>query len=125
MTARKDFSFDPQSPYVVHLSASVNQGSNPLVPTVQWAGARDALHVIHGGPAKCRAADFLPRRDVTRVTPKDIGTVDSEQGAFGLVAWTTTISWRASVLPKQVPLRLHYESVASRHPRITLPRRPT
>src|SRR5829696_7634233 len=114
LTARKEFSFNPQSPYVVHLSASVNQGSNALVPTVQWGPALgDALHVNSRG-----SSDVPPRPifyqdgSVTRVTPSNIGTVDSKEGPFGFAGVDDHYFLSAAVLPRQVPVRLHYESVA-------------
>ncbi|CAN5783476.1 membrane protein insertase YidC [soil metagenome] len=114
LTARKDFSFNPQSPYVVHLSASVNQGSNTLVPTVQWGPALgDALHVNSRGSSDVPPRPIFYRDgDVTRVTPKDTSTVESQEGAFGFAGVDDHYFMAASVLPKQVPVRLHYESVA-------------
>jgi YidC/Oxa1 family membrane protein insertase len=114
LSVRKEFSFNPQSPYIVHLSASVTQGSNVLVPTVQWGPALgDALHVNSRG-----SSDVPPRPifyqdgSVTRVKPSNIGTVDSKEGAFGFAGVDDHYFLSAAVLPKQVPLRLHYESVA-------------
>jgi YidC/Oxa1 family membrane protein insertase len=114
LTARKEFSFNPQSPYVVHVSASVNQGSNVLVPTIQWGPALgDALHVNSRG-----SSDVPPRPifyqdgSVTRVKPSNIGTVDSKEGTFGFAGVDDHYFLSAAVLPKQVPLKLHYESVA-------------
>jgi YidC/Oxa1 family membrane protein insertase len=114
LTARKEFSFNPQSPYVVHLSATVNQGTSALVPIVQWGPALgDALHVNSRG-----SSDVPPRPiyyldgDVTRVKPSNIGTVDSKDGAFGFAGVDDHYFLSAAVLPKQVPVRLHYESVA-------------
>jgi len=114
LTARKEFSFNPQSPYVVHVSASVNQGSNALVPTIQWGPALgDALHVNSRG-----SSDVPPRPifyqdgSVTRVKPSNIGTVDTKEGTFGFAGVDDHYFLSAAVLPKQVPLKLHYESVA-------------
>ena len=114
LTARKEFSFNPQSPYVVHLSASVNQGGNALVPTVQWGPALgDALHVNSRG-----SSDVPPRPifyqdgSVTRVKPANIGTVDSKEGALLFAGVDDHYFLTAAIVPKQVPVRLHYESVA-------------
>jgi YidC/Oxa1 family membrane protein insertase len=39
LSATKRFDFHPQSPYVVHVTASVTQGDKALVPAIQWGAA--------------------------------------------------------------------------------------
>lgn len=114
LTARKDFSFDPRSPYVVYLSARVSQGSTPLVPTVQWGPAiRDAVDLDARASGEMSSRPILSHDgDVNRVDPSDIAEVASQEGAFGFAGVDDHYFLTAVVLPKQVPVRLTYETVA-------------
>ncbi|HXG54495.1 MAG TPA: membrane protein insertase YidC [Vicinamibacterales bacterium] len=114
LAARKDFSFDPRSPYVVHVSASVNQGTTPLVPTVQWGPALgNAVDMDSRGSSEVASRPILYRDgDVNRVDASDIAEVASQEGAFGFAGVDDHYFLTAIVLPKQVPVRLTYETVA-------------
>src|SRR5690606_20668273 len=39
LQVRKEFSFHPDSPYVVHFSATVNRAGAELIPTIHWGPA--------------------------------------------------------------------------------------
>lgn len=115
LAARKDFSFDPRSPYVVHLSASVTQGSTPLVPTVQWGPALgNAVDVDSRASGEMASRPILYRDgDVNRVDASDIAEVASQEGPFGFGGVDDHYFLTAIVVPKQVPVRLSYETVAA------------
>ena len=61
LTARKEFSFFPASPYVINFSATVSQGGKELVPTVHWGPALGSGIVASSRTLQpSSAADFLP-----------------------------------------------------------------
>ena len=111
LSARKEFAFDPNSPYVVHLSASVNQGSAPVVPTVQWGPALgNALHVnLRGSTDMPPRPIFYRDGDVTRTDTSDIAEAPTQEGSFQFAGVDDHYFMAATVLPKHNPVRLRYQ----------------
>ena len=111
LTVHKAFSFDPQSPYVVHLTATVLQGSTALVPAVQWGPAIGTHVNINslGYNAPPRAI-YYTDGDVERVDVSDIPEVANQQGVYGFAGADDHYFLSAVVNPGQ-PLRLTYAVV--------------
>jgi YidC/Oxa1 family membrane protein insertase len=111
LAVRKEFSFDPQSPYVVHLSTTVVQGSTALVPAVQWGPAIGTNININtlGYNAPPRAI-YYTQGDVERVDVSDIPEIASLQGMYGFAGADDHYFLSAAVNLAQ-PLRLTYQVV--------------
>ncbi len=116
LTARKQLSFHPQNPYVVHLSASVDQGGKPLVPTVHWGPAvGNALELNTSGYIMPPRPILYRDGDVERVDVGDIAEVANAQGLFGFAGvddhyfMTAAVSLKEpvalNVAPVPVPAR--------------------
>jgi YidC/Oxa1 family membrane protein insertase len=111
LTVRKEFAFDPHSPYVLKFSATVSQGSSSLVPTVQW-GPAIGTHLevnrrgYHAPPQPIYYADG----DVERVTVTDIPKAPDLQGSYGFAGVNDHYFLVATVNPPS-PLRLRYDVV--------------
>ena len=112
LSARKQLSFHPQNPYVVHLSASVNQGDKPLVPTVHWGPAiGNALSLNTSGYIMPPRPILHRDGDVERVNVADIAEVANAQGTFGFTGVDDHYFMTAAVTLKE-PVTLHFEPVA-------------
>jgi YidC/Oxa1 family membrane protein insertase len=111
LTVHKAFSFDPQSPYVVHLTATVLQGSTALVPAVQWGPAIGThVNVNSLGYNAPPRAIYYTGGDVERVDVSDIPEVANQQGVYGFAGADDHYFLSAVVNPGQ-PLRLTYAVV--------------
>ena len=88
LAVRKEFSFDPASPYMLGFSATVAQNGAPVHPMIQWGPAL-GKGVVEGGGVGTYSPPAQPifYRDgsVTRVKPSDIQERPTEEGAFGFV----------------------------------------
>ena len=110
--ARKQLSFHPQNPYVVHVSASVDQGGTPLVPVVNWGPAiGNALDVNTSGYVMPPRPILHRDADVERVNVSDIAEVANTQGVFGFAGVDDHYFMTAAVGVKE-PVALHFEPVA-------------
>jgi YidC/Oxa1 family membrane protein insertase len=112
LTARKQLSFHPQNPYVVHLSATVTQVGSPLVPIVHWGPAvGNALDVNTSGYNMPPRPILHRDGDVDRVNVSDIAEVANAQGTFGFAGVDDHYFMTAAVTLKE-PVALHFEPVA-------------
>ena len=110
--ARKQLSFHPQNPYVVHLSASVDQGGTALVPIVHWGpGVGNALGVNTSGYVMPPRPILNRDGDVERVNVADIAEVANTQGVFGFAGVDDHYFMTAAVGVKEA-VALHFEPVA-------------
>ena len=88
LAARKEFSFDPASPYVLGFTASITHNGAAVHPTIQWGPALGKGVVESGGvgtyspPAQ---PIFYRDGSVTRVATSDIQERPTEEGTFGFV----------------------------------------
>ena len=111
LTARKELSFDPQNPYVVHFSATVAQGSTALVPTVHWGPALgNALDVNARGYHMPPRPIIYRDGDVDRINVKNIAEVANTEGLAGFAGVDDHYFMTAAVKLKD-PLRLRFEPV--------------
>jgi YidC/Oxa1 family membrane protein insertase len=108
LTAHKEFSFAPGSPYVIGFSATVTQGDRELVPTVHWGPALGS-----GVVASSRTYNPPPQpifyRDgsVSRIAAAKVAASASQDGVFGFAGADDHYFLTAIVAPGQ-PLHLDY-----------------
>jgi YidC/Oxa1 family membrane protein insertase len=83
LTARKEFSFTPDRPYIIEFSAAVSKGGKPLNPTVMWGPAL-GTGVVSSGMTYAPSPQpiFYRDRDVTRVKFGDIAEHQTVDGAL-------------------------------------------
>ena len=111
LSATKRFDFHPQSPYMVHVTASVTQGDKPLVPAIQW------------GPSLGTALDASaqgyynqpPRAIVHQAGDEERYAVDElaeipQQGTYDFVGVDDHYFMAAAVRLKE-PIRVQYDSL--------------
>jgi YidC/Oxa1 family membrane protein insertase len=111
LAARKEFSFDPRSPYVVHLSATVTQESTALVPAVQWGPALGTnLNLNTLGYNAPPRAIFYTNGEVERVGADDVAAITTQPGVYGFAGADDHYFLSAVVNPNG-PLRLTYQVV--------------
>jgi YidC/Oxa1 family membrane protein insertase len=112
ITVHKKFAFDPQSPYVVYVSASVTKGGSPLVPSVQWGPALET-----GLDAKSAGYYNQPPRALVhrageeeRFDASEIGEIANAQGQYDFIGVDDHYFLVTAVGLKE-PAQLHYELV--------------
>jgi len=111
LAVRKEFSFDPRSPYVLHLTASVTRDKQPLAPTVHWGPAIGTnLNVNTLGYNAPPRPIYYTDGDVERVDASDVPEYANPQGVFGFAGVDDHYFLSATVNPNH-PLRLGYEVV--------------
>ena len=111
LSVRKDFFFDPRSPYVVHFTAAVSKGAAPLVPTIHWGPAIGTNLTVNtsGYNAPPRPIYYVDG-DVERIDASDVAEVANQQGAYGFAGVDDHYFLSAVVNPNQ-QLRLGYQVV--------------
>lgn len=111
LVARKEFSFHPDSPYVLHFSATVTRGSTVLVPTIQWGPAigtnRDVNTNSYNAPPQ---PIYYTDGEVERISAGDVPEIANQQGTYGFAGVDDHYFLSAVVNPNQ-PLRLSYDVV--------------
>ena len=83
LTARKEFSFSPDQPFVIEFSASVSKNGKALNPTIVWGPAL-GTGVVSSGMTYAPSSQpiFQRDRDVTRVGFGDISEHQTVDGAL-------------------------------------------
>ena len=112
LEVQKRFDFHPQSPYVVHLSATVRRGGADLVPTIQWGPAiGTALDVnarsYHAPPQPM----YYTNGDEYRIGAGDVAEIANQQGTYGF-AGVDDHYFLAAVVNPQGQIALNYRVVA-------------
>ena len=111
LSAKKQLSFDPRNPYVVHVSATITQGSSVLVPIVHWGPALGNALDVNSSGYQMPPRPILHRDgDVERVNVEDIAEVANAEGLFGFAGVDDHYFMTAAVQLKE-PVRLHFEPV--------------
>jgi YidC/Oxa1 family membrane protein insertase len=113
LTARKEFTFAPNQPYVIELSTSVVKNGAALNPTVHWGPALGTGEVSSGMTYAPSSQAILYRdRKVTRVGFKDLAKYQTTEGTFGFVGVDDHYFLSAELAPKEKePVRIQYEPV--------------
>ena len=111
LTARKEFSFHPDSPYVLHLSASVTRGSEALIPTVEWGPAIGTnLEVNTSGYNAPPQPIYYTEGDVERIAAKSVPEIADQKGTYGFAGVDDHYFMSAVVNPNG-PVRLQYQVI--------------
>ena len=111
LTARKEFSFHPDSPYVLHFSATVARDSASMLPTVQWGPAIGTnVEVNTSGYNAPPQPIYYIDGDVERISSSDVPEIANQEGTYGFAGVDDHYFLSAVVNPSQ-PLRLSYQVV--------------
>ena len=111
LTARKEFLFKPDSPYVLDFSATVSQSGKELVPTVQLGPG-----IGSGLVASSRTYNPAPQpifyRDgsVSRIKPNKVAENAVQEGALGF-AGVDDHYFLAAAIPAGRPLHVEYHAL--------------
>ncbi len=110
LSARKDFTFSPDAPYVIALSATVKQGEREIVPTIYGGpGIGSGLVVSTMGMYSPPPQPIFYRDGtVSRISTSDIPNNASLDGAFGFVGVDDHYFMSAVVAGGQ-PLHVEYK----------------
>jgi len=111
LTARKEFGFTPNQPFVIDVSVSVLKNGTPLNPTVHWGPAIGTGAVSSGMTyAPSSQPIFYRDRKVTRVGFKDLPKYQTVEGPVGFAGVDDHYFLSAELAPKE-PVRIQYEPV--------------
>jgi YidC/Oxa1 family membrane protein insertase len=111
LKVRKEFLFDPQSPYVVKFTAAVTRGGETLLPTVQWGPAIGTnLEVNTRGYHAPPQPIYYKDGEVERISDAKVPEVADQQGTYGFAGVNDHYFLSAAVNPPS-PLRLKFEVV--------------
>ena len=111
LTARKEFVFTPDNPYLVHFSADVRRGDAALLPTVEWGPALGS-GIVASSRTYSPAPQPIFYRDgsVTRVKTTKIQENPRQEGGFGFAGVDDHYFLTAAV-PIGQPLVVAYRPV--------------
>jgi YidC/Oxa1 family membrane protein insertase len=116
--ARKQFRIDPNTPYVVSVSASVTDGGKAQNPFVQWGpGLGDVLETGGGGmfmPLRKSEAIFAIDGDVERIQAADLNTTPRYQGNYQFAGVDTHYFISIAVKPGSADLEYYPVPVPSK-----------
>ena len=111
LSVRKEFSFDPNSPYVVHLTATVTRGSEALIPTIQWGPAIGTnVEVNTSGYNASPRPLYYTNGDVERIGASDVPPIANQQGTYGF-AGVDDHYFLSAAVNKNQQLRLNYQVI--------------
>jgi len=111
LTAKKAFAFHPDSPYVLHLSASVTRGAETLVPTIQWGPAIGShLEVNTSGYNAPPQPIYYTDGDVERIASTSVSEIADQKGTYGFAGVDDHYFMSAVVNPTG-PVRLQYQVI--------------
>ena len=111
LTAEKRFTFNPRSPYIVEVLASVTKGGSTLVPAIQWGPALGtALDASAAGYYNMPPRAVVHQGSEERYDAKKIGEIANVEGAYEFAGVDDHYFMVAAVTLKE-PVRLHYETL--------------
>jgi YidC/Oxa1 family membrane protein insertase len=112
LSARKEFTFTPERPYLVRFGANISRNGAAMNPGVKWGPAL-GTGIVSGGMTYAPAPQpiFFRDRKVTRVGIKDVEKHQAEQGAFGFAGVDDHYFLSAIVPPPSEQLQLSYSPV--------------
>ena len=111
LTARKEFVFPDQSPYVIDFSATVSQGGKPVVPTILWgpgigSGLVTTTRTYNPPPQPI----FYQDGSVTRVKENKVAQSAAHDGLFGF-AGVDDHYFLVAALPAGHPIHVEYRTL--------------
>ncbi len=113
LSARKDFTFSAEQPYVVDFSATVTRAGAEIPPILEWGpgiGTGIAPASSMGTYSPAAQPIFYKDGDVTRVAPKEIQKNATQDGKFGFAGVDDHYFLAAAVIGGQ-PLHLEYRPI--------------
>jgi YidC/Oxa1 family membrane protein insertase len=111
LTAKKEFAFTADEPYVVEFSATVSKNGKPLDPTVMWGPALGTGMVSSGMTyAPSPQPIFYRNRDVTRVKFDDVSQHQTVDGALDF-AGVDDHYFLSAALTRGQPATVRYEAM--------------
>jgi YidC/Oxa1 family membrane protein insertase len=111
LAVRKEFTFDPQSPYVIRVSAQVTRGSESLLPTIQWGPAIGSKLEVNTSSYNAPPRPiYYTDDDVERIGASDVAEIANQQGTYGFAGVDDHYFLSAAVDPNQ-HLQLNYQVV--------------
>jgi YidC/Oxa1 family membrane protein insertase len=112
LTAHKEYSFAPGSPYVVSFSAAVSKDGKELVPAVEWGPALGS-GVVPSSRSYNPGAQPIFYRDgsVSRIASAKVPANASQDGVFGFAGVDDHYFLTAAIAPGQ-PLHLDYKQLS-------------
>ena len=112
LSARKEFTFSPDAPYVITVSAVVTQGEREIVPTIYGGPGIGSGIVVSsmGTYAPPPQPIFYRDGDVSRIAASDIPKHAVVEGAFGFVGVDDHYFLSAAVAGGQ-SLRVEYKAL--------------
>jgi len=111
LAVRKEFTFDPQSPYVIRVSARVTRGSESLLPTIQWGPAIGSKLEVNTSSYNAPPRPiYYTDDDVERIGASDVAEIANQQGTYGFAGVDDHYFLSAAVDPDQ-RLQLNYQVV--------------
>ena len=108
VTVRKEFTFDPQHPYLIGFTATVMRGETAVIPAVQWGPAL-GTGIVGGGMTYSPAPQPVFYRDqkVTRISIDKVPEQRVQEGALGF-AGVDDHYFLSAALPARQPLHVEY-----------------
>ena len=112
VAVKKQFVFDPQSPFVVAVTATASKGGTPIVPAVQWGPALGtALDAESAGYYNQPPRAIVHRDgDEERYAADGLEDIANAQGTYDFAGVDDHYFMVAAIGLKE-PVRLHYEPV--------------
>ena len=111
LTASKQFSFDPASPYVVSVTATVTKGGAPLVPTIQWGPALGtALDANAAGYYNMPPRAIVHQGSEERYDATELSEFASTPGSYEFVGVDDHYFMVAAVTLK-APVQVQYQTL--------------
>ena len=111
LAARKEFLFNPASPYVVELSATVSQAGKDLVPTLEWGpGIGSGLVASTRTYSPPPQPIFYRDGSVSRIKNTKVAENAVQEGALGF-AGVDDHYFLAAALPSGQPMHVQYRAL--------------
>jgi YidC/Oxa1 family membrane protein insertase len=112
LAARKEFTFDPASPYVVDVTASVTQGGKDLVPTIEWGPGIGSGIAESTRTSGNQAPQPIFYRDgsVSRIANTEVSENAVQEGSIGF-AGVDDHYFLAAAIPNGQPVHVQYRTL--------------
>ena len=108
LSVRKELAFHPDSPYVIHVTASVRRGTEELNPIVHWGPAiGSATPPDASGYNATSRPIYYTNGDVERIGTSDVASVAKQEGTYGFAGVDDHYFLSSTVNPP-APLKLNY-----------------
>ena len=111
VSASKQFTFDPASPYLVSVTASVTKAGAPLVPTIHWGPALgNALDADSAGYYNMPPRAIVHQGSEERYDATELAEIATAPGSYEFVGVDDHYFMVAAITRKE-PVQVHYQSL--------------